>query len=234
MAITVRPDRVILTGVSYVEASFEASWVDVSVFAEVSFPDVISVEVITPSDRPYLNPAKVFFDGFFANTDFSTKQFAKGSFETLSTADLIEILIVVTRTFSDSFSGLDAVSIDFFNKALADSFSTSDALNRSVEKPLQDTAVLSPLYSAHVEKVAMGVVSDYTLPYPEPPYFAQNYVGGQQGDIVSTSDTFTSQRIYGRFPVESLVSSDAGVVVMQDYANLTYFMEDYVGVGRTF
>ena len=312
MAITISPDRVILTEISYVEASFEASWVDVSVFAEVSFPDVLSVEVVNPLDKIVLAPSKVTTDSFNANIDFSIRQlqktladlititegpeftydygaresevqavvehlsysinrllapetmylidnmdgdiefalvkvigelqlladkavtnFGKNPSDSVSTSDSIYAYIVVIREFIESLSTADS-KYWAVEKALADILVSAEAKAYEISKPLADTAAVAEAKSILFDKLVMGVESDYTLPYPEPAYFAERYVGGQVGEILTASDSFISQRIYGRFPVDAVNLGESGVVSMQNYVALDYLAEDYVGVGRTF
>lgn len=322
MAIIVSPDRVILTGIScseaelreisYIEASYEASWTDVSVFAQVSFPDVLTVEVINPLDRIALATTKPAVDSFNANIDFSTRQLQKAlkdvlvtldgpeftfdygaresetqvvvehlkysinrllapetmhlidnmdgdiqyaivkvvgelqllnDFSTrnlnkkpsdvLSASDVIYAYIVVIRAFTETLATSDFRFVSV-QKALADVAVSSENKAYSLAKPLLDTATPSEAKALLFDKLIMGVESDYTLPYPEPAYFAERYVGGQVGEILTTTDDFISQRIYGRFPLDAVNLGESGVVSMQNYVALDYLAEDYVGVGRTF
>lgn len=312
MAITVSPDRVILTGVSYVEAEFQASWTDVAVFAEVTFPDVLTVDVVNPLDRVVLATNKSPFDSISASTDFSTRQlqkicadlvslldgpeftfdygaresevqplvehlryavdrllapetmylidnmdgdieyalvkvigelqlvndfavtnFGKNPSDFVSTSDVISAYIVVIREFAET---LDASDFRFASvqKALADVAVSSESKAYSLDKPLSDITTPTEAKAVLFDKLIMGVESDYTIPYPEPAYFAERYVGGQVGEILTTTDYFISQRIYGRFPVDAVNLGESGVVLMQNYVALDYLAEDYVGVGRTF
>jgi hypothetical protein len=311
LGITVSPDRVILTGVSYIEASFQASWTDVSVFAEVTFPDVLSVDIITPADRPYKSLSRPVVDGFNANTDSLSQQFQKvvadiititegpeftytygareseaqaiadafkyakskllapetlylidnmdgdvefamvkviGELQLLQDAlvnnlqknladsveptDIFTKLLTILRSFSDSLTSSDILESFDFSKFLTETPTSVDFFKFTSTKPLVDTSPALDESYWHFFKVALGSEYDYTLPYPEPAYFAQNYVGGVVGETLSTSDVFLSERIYGRFPVDAVNLGDGGTVSMQDYTTTTYFAADYVGVGR--
>jgi hypothetical protein len=311
LGITVSPDRVILTGVSYVEASFQASWTDVSVFAEVTFPDVLSVDIITPTDRPYKSLSRPVVDGFNANTDNLVQLFQKtladiititegpeftytygaresetqvladafkyaknkilapetlylidnmdgdiefamvkviGELQLLQEAlvnnlgknlsdsveptDVFASLLIILRVFSDTLTSSDMLEAVDFDKNLTETPTPVDAVAFLHNKPFADESPALSDSFWHFYLAPLGSAYDYTLPYPEPAYFAQNYVGGVVGETLSTSDVFISERIYGRFPVDAVNLGDGGTVSMQDYTTTTYFAADYVGVGR--
>jgi hypothetical protein len=311
LAITVSPDRVILTGVSYIEASFQASWTDVAVFAEVTFPDVLSVDIVTPTDLVAKSTTKLTVDGFNANTDNLVQLFQKtladiitvtegpeftytygaresetqaladafkyaksklmapetlylidnmdgdiefamvkviGELQLLQEAiannlsknladsaeptDIFSKLLIILRTFTEELISSDEIETKDFYKILADQQTNTDFVALSHTKPFSDSSPALEDSNWHFYLAALGSAYDYTLPYPEPAYFAQNYVGGVVGETLSTSDVFISERIYGRFPVDAVNLGDGGTVSMQDYTTTTYFAADYVGVGR--
>lgn len=311
MAITVSPDRIILTGVSYIEAGFEASWTDVAVFAEVTFPDVLSVDIVTPTDLVAKSTTKLTVDGFNANTDKLVQLFQKtladivtvtegpeftytygaresdtqaladafkyaknkvlapetlylidnmdGDIEfamvkvigelqllqeaiannvgknladSIEPADVFSKLLIILRTFADTLTSSDTLEAIDLDKNLTEDQPNTDSVSLAPAKLFaDDTPALEDSYW-HFYLAALGSAYDYTLPYPEPAYFAQNYVGGVVGETLSTSDVFISERIYGRFPVDAVNLGDGGTVSMQDYTTTTYFAADYVGVGR--
>lgn len=312
MAITVSPDRVILTNVSYIEAEFQASWTDVAVFAEVTFPDLLSVDVINPLDRPFKSLTRPVVDGFNVNTDSLSQQFQKvvadiititegpeftytygaresesqaiadafkyakskllapetlylidnmdgdvefamvkviGELQLLQDAiannpqksisdsveptDVFTKLLTILRAFSDSLTSSDSLEYVDFAKGLADTTAFLETTYYGITKPLADTSPATDESYWHFFKTALGSENDYTLPYPEPAYFAQNYVGGVVGETILATDVFLTERIYGRFPIDAVNLGDSGVLSLQDYASTTYFAADYVGVGRT-
>jgi hypothetical protein len=232
LGITVSPDRVILTGVSYVQASFEASWTDVAVFAEVTFPDVLSVDVVTPTDVTFKSVSKPFVDGFNANIDNIVKLPQKAASDSAELTDFFTKLIIVTRTVADTLTSTDAEYRGLL-KYLTDGASLADNVAFVHSKPLADSSATISFSNWHFYQTALGSPYDYTLPPPEPAYFAQNYVGGTSGEEIYATDVFLSERIYGRFPVDTVNLGDSGVLNIQNYASVTYFAEDYVGVGRT-
>ena len=310
MTITVSPDRVILTGVSYIEAGFEASWTDVAVFAEVTFPDLLSVDVINPLDIVTKQVSKLNTDSF-SGSDTLVQTFEKaladiititegpeftytygaresdtqaladafryakskllapetlylidnmdgniefamvkviGELQLLQEAlvnnvgknladsveptDIFTSLLTILRTFTDILTSSDDIETKDFYKILADQQANTDAVALGHVKPFADNSPALDDSNWHFYLMALGSAYDYTLPFPEPAYFAQNYVGGVVGETLSTSDVFISERIYGRFPVDAVNLGDGGILSMQDYTTTTYFAADYVGVGR--
>jgi hypothetical protein len=311
LAITVSPDRVILTGVSYTEVACQPSWTDVSVFAEVTFPDVLSVEIVTPVDRPFKLLSRPVADGFNANTDSLVQLFQKtladiitvtegpeftyiygaresetqaladafryaknkilapetlylidnmdgniefamvkviGELQLLQDAisnnlgknvaesteltDVFSSFLITIREFADALESSDTLEYKDFFKGLFETPTPIDVISFAHAKPLADTTEPLSHIANHLFKIVLGSNYDYTLPYPEPAYFAQNYVGGEVGEELSMSDTFLSERIYGRFPADAVNLGASGVLNIQNYASTTYFSEDYVGVGR--
>ena len=309
MAITVSPDRIILTGVSYIEAGFEASWTDVAVFAEVTFPDILSVDVVTPTDLLVKSTTKLNVDQFttpdvlsqlfqktladivtitegpeftytYGARESDTQALAdafkyaknkvlapetlylidnmdgdiefamvkvigelqllqealannvgKNLADSVEPSDVFSKLLTIIRTFTEELISSDT-TVKSTNKLFADEQLNTDLVALSTAKPFaDDTPALSDSFW-HFYLAPLGSAYDYTLPYPEPAYFAQNYVGGVVGETLSTSDVFISERIYGRFPVDAVNLGDGGTVSMQDYTTTTYFAADYVGVGR--
>jgi hypothetical protein len=309
LAITVSPDRIILTGVSYIEAGFEASWTDVAVFAEVTFPDILSVDVVTPTDLLVKSTTKLNVDQFttpdvlsqlfqktladivtitegpeftytYGARESDTQALAdafkyaknkvlapetlylidnmdgdiefamvkvigelqllqealannvgKNLADSVEPSDVFSKLLTIIRTFTEELISSDT-TVKSTNKLFADEQLNTDLVALSTAKPFaDDTPALSDSFW-HFYLAPLGSAYDYTLPYPEPAYFAQNYVGGVVGETLSTSDVFISERIYGRFPVDAVNLGDGGTVSMQDYTTTTYFAADYVGVGR--
>ena len=133
--------------VDYVNVGFKTSWIDVAVFAEVSFPDVLAVDVVTPTDLITLSTGKSFIDSVV-----STEQ-----------------------------------------KAYL------------IEKNLNDTLVLSDEFIRTLYDLddSFGVLDLQA--------------------IVSTMQK-----------ADNITIASSGLVVIQDYSDITYFLEDYVGTATTF
>jgi hypothetical protein len=71
--------------------------------------------------------------------------------------------------------------------------------------------------------------------YCDPSYFLEDYVQDiVTGDWVYASDSVTKLVTYGRQINDNMPLSSSGLLSMQNYSDLTYFLEDYVGTSRTF
>jgi hypothetical protein len=53
-------------------------------------------------------------------------------------------------------------------------------------------------------------------------------------DFVSVADNLQFQGSNEQFYGDQLSVGDSGSLLMQDYADITYFADDYVGTSRTF
>lgn len=131
------------------------------------------------------------------------------------TEDEISLSIGYIRAFAETVDPLDSVA-NTVGKALADSQSTSDAIGSfDIEKILSDTATL----------VDFASLSDGD---------GLEYILGKGITDATTDTTDSSTLSFDKALTEELAGTDAGALRMTDYADITYFAEDYVGSSRTF
>lgn len=250
MAITVSPDRVILTGVSYIEAGFEASWTDVSVFAEVTFPDVLSVDVITPVDLVTLSTTKAVADVTDGFTDALTRVFVKALTDTSTLNDLAVIGdIQPHRDGADSAYPADTITGFVFEKYLADTFETLDATIAvrlyeryfSEDVTLPDVPYKSLIPKGKVDSAATSDTSYRGVDKALSDTFGM--VDNMDGNIEYllfkvTNDSISSIDVqtvdFQPNKADNVSTSSSGILSLQDYCDITYFLEDYVGVSRSF
>ena len=268
MAIVVNPDRVILSSVSYtepytssisyteaeslvsyLEASFSASWLDASVFAEVTFPDVLSVDIVTPVDLVTLSVTKVISDATDGFTDTLTSVFDKTVVDTpilndlvvigdiqphrdgdddayptdtitgfvfekylADTFEMLDVALAVRlyeRYFSDDFTLPDVPYKSFIPKGKTDSAATSDTSYRGVDKALSDTFGMVDNMDGNIEYLLFKITSESIL----------------------SSDAQTVD--FKPNKADNVSTSSSGILAMQDYCDITYFLQDYVGTSRT-
>lgn len=195
--------------VSYVEASFQANWVDVSVVAEVTFPDVLAVDIVNPSDTIYKSTIKQFADSFGVSGETLTQAVQKVFAEAVTPEDVVSILLIYQRTFTDAFAALDAVAYGF-DKPLADYFAGIDALRFATTKQFADTVGMVDNMDTDIQYMIIKTISE----------------------LVYTADARIIEAVLAK--ADSVVTSSSGLLVMQDYCDITYFAEDYVGQSRTF
>jgi hypothetical protein len=144
-----------------------------------------------------------------------------GKADSFTLADTTAFQVDTQRT--DSFSLADATAFQVDTQR-TDSFTLADATAFQVDTQRSDsfslsdstTAVYSPAYSDSFS------LSDSTTAVYSPAY----------SDTISLSDAAT--RSTDKLFSEAMSTSDSGLVVAQNYCDITYFAEDYVGEARTF
>lgn len=231
MAFTcLNPDQAVKVEVSYLQPTFTTSYVDVNICAAVTFPGVLGVEVITPTDLVNLTFAKPIND-LQAILDGETLNIGKVLAEVLSFADSVNTLLVYQRAFSE-VSSLSDTSIQNLNKPLSDAISVPDIAAFSFTKvPSTDQVTSADTSYKAFEKLILGIAQNYC----DFSYFLEDYVQDTvTGDWVYASDNVTKLVTYGRQNNDNMPLSSSGLLSMQSYADITYFLEDYVGTSRTF
>ena len=195
--------------VAYVEVSAFASWVDVQVVAEVTMPDVLAVEIITPTDSVAIETIKGFADSFGISEQDLTKIVQKVFVEAVTPTDIVNVLLIFQRTFTDTFAALDAVTLGV-TKQFEDLVSNVDLLSFSTNKGLNDVVGMLDNMDTDIQYEIIKTISE----------------------LIYTADAHIIQSILAKADVVTVSSS--GSLFMQDYCDITYFLEDYVGSSRTF
>jgi len=250
MAIDVIRSKIVIAGLSYVQPVFTADYLQIRVIAEVTMPDVLNVDIVTPTDLVSVSTTKVVADITDGFTDALTRVFGKAlteqqyldddavigdiqphrdgvdaaypsdtitgfvfekyladTFETLDEATAVRLF---QREFSDSVTAPDAKYYSFSPKTKTDSAATSDASYRGVDKALADALTMVDNMDGNI----------------------QHHFFKTTSDIISEADAqiidFKPQK------ADNILTSSSGVLSMQDYCDITYFLEDYVGLSRTF
>lgn len=139
------------------------------------------------------------------------------------------VTFAFTKALADSITMEDAAAaFKVYIREYADSFSVPDTTALEEDLPKDETASATDIYAHVVEK---GLTEETIL--------IDNMDGDIQyafikviGELLTSSDSkaidFASNKS------DNVVSSDGGVLAMQDYCDITYFAEDYVGISRTF
>jgi hypothetical protein len=113
-------------------------------------------------------------------------------------------------------------------KALTESLLMSDAVNQMViTKPFTESAVISDALRNAITKQLTDV------------YTSNDLLDRVFDSIRDFTETLTGADSINSFAIgkalnESAGSTEAGSLLMTDYADITYFAEDYVGSSRTF
>jgi len=119
--------------INYTQPVFQSSYMQVQVTAEVTFPDVLGVEIVTPTDLVTLTFDKQVSDNTEGFEDFVSRVFSKSLADSFTIEDSIEIRRQI-------------------EKALADTQIVTEILSTSVAKALEDGSILAELASLTAAK----------------------------------------------------------------------------------
>lgn len=284
MTIYVPHSKIVIAGLDYIQPVAAASYLQVNVVAEVTMPDVLSVEIITPADDLVLAFSKKLVDASVLS-DLAAKTLLKPRADIATTADVITHKSF-GKKLTDSASGADALIYDLAKTVSPDSAIVVDAYailtakvfadvlaqptdaitGKTFTKVLADSISFSDSVEAH--KLYIRTFAD-SLTAPD--LYASEFVG-PEADSAATTDTYNHimQKNFFESTVlidnmdgnieyhiikligellsasdskvidfatnksDNVISLDSGVLSMQDYCDITYFAEDYVGLSRTF
>jgi len=115
------------------------------------------------------------------------------------------LAFTVPKAFSEEVTTTD-LAVPTVGKGASDAVVAGDAVARSAAKSLVDTASPLEIFAARTTKPT----SD----------------GASLADVVALAPRVAI--------IDQPVASDSGLLVMQDYCDISYFAEDYVGVSRAF
>lgn len=161
-------------------------------------------------DAPSLEPIKSFVDEQGTADLILGFVFQKGLADTILMSDHAEAYRAYLRDYSDAFSLPDAVLKSFVPPSKEESASVSDTSTLGLEKPQSDTLVLIDDMDGDIEYTVIKLISELI--------FSEDSKGV---DFTKNS-------------TDNVTSTDAGTLSMQDYCDLSYFAQDYVGLARTF
>ena len=285
MAATVISTGGVSAAVSYIKPEYEASHINISVEAKLTFPDRFLVEVFTPSDAIAKSFGKSVGDSYSLQ-DASSRNLNKSARDTVVMEDDTDIEFFLGKILADVASLSDAKVIALA-KALVDLAVASDARSITLSKALTDsgltledlasvtsnkgihdsvtmldtveavrlfarefieTLVISDVAGLHVTKPPFNhsvATSDAdTISFAKPVSESVVMIDNMDGDItyqvvkvigeLISSPTDQMVRSAGLAKSESVSTSSSGVAFMTDYADISYFAEDYVGVSSTF
>jgi hypothetical protein len=251
MAIDVIRSKIVIASLSYVQPVFTADYLQIRVVAEVTMPDVLNVDIVTPVDLVYLSTTKTFSDTTSGFTDRLTGiVFGKGLADTPVLSDLAVIGDIQPHIDStDTAIPADAITGFTFTKSIADTFQTLDEATavRLFERSFADSLNVPDVPYKDITPADPGdlaATSDSSsLGTNKALSDAFGMIDNMDGDIeyllfkvtsesISSSDTqiidFNPQK------ADNIATDSSGILSMQDYCDITYFLEDYVGLSRTF
>lgn len=166
-------------------------------------------ETVTPTDTNTISVSKSLTDNLDLEDQISAS-FASSKEDSVSASDIANLTAGLNKT--DSVDLQDQVSDIVVGKELNDNVPTVDVHSTAFSKFLADVVTPS-------DTLAGIVFTD------------------EEDDSVIVDDfpvTDDPELTIGKNLLETTITSDAGVLRMQDYCDITYFLEDYVGISRTF
>ncbi len=284
MAIRIDPNQEVKFEVSYLQPTFTTSYIDVQVSAAVTFPDVLSVDVVTPTDLVTLATTKSLTDTYSGFQDSTSKAFVKTNTDLVTMTDDVDIDFFLQKLLADTQGITDADAYELvkalfetltpadvkqlsFTKQLAETINIPlDSVVYAIEKSLSETTTFSDFISTTLIFIRTFADSSSVLDDPDilPQLNKAEALAFTDADNLlvdkGLSDGITLldnmdgdiEYVFIKLVSELLVSSDAqavdfasnksdnavlsssGLLSMQNYCDITYFLEDYVGTSRTF
>jgi hypothetical protein len=196
-----------LVAVSFVTPVAAVEYVQVKVQAEVTFPDVYGIEVVTPTDLFSLATGKGFNEELSSLDEIQNFDFAKVLSETPALVDNITTTLIFIRNLTETITLLD----DFSRSVLpTDAVGSVDTYVSSFGKVVSDVVTMLDNMDGDIEFQLVKTTSES---------LAAN--DSQIFDVLVVKS-------------ENTTLSSSGILAMQDYSDITYFAEDYVGIARTF
>lgn len=164
-----------------------------------------------------------------AQVDAATKAFGKNLADVATLAE--QISLGTSKSAADTQTLSDVIFIaTTFNRAFADTTSFADATSFETGKVLADNITETDAASLAVTKLIADSLA-----------MADSVVGinftDTENDALAIDDLGIDDDpawVLGKNLSETVSTSDSGLLIMQDYCDITYFAEDYVGTSRTF
>jgi hypothetical protein len=168
-------------------------------------------DLIAVSDGFNFVLSRPFADSIQISDGITSKVFDKSLAEVVVMLDELTAIIVFIRAFSDT-QNISEQYVSSFFKSLSDSVNAQDALAKTVTKSFADGFAMNDSAEA-----TDGLLISFSTAI-------QNVAFLSDAKYLSPLKFFN----------ESVSASDSGFILQQDYIDLTYFAEDYVGIGYTF
>lgn len=250
MSIIVTGSSILLASVSYIEPVVDTSYFDIQVVAEVTMPDVLSVDIITPTDLVSLTTTKsasdtqnTYDDQYFSITkglsdypnlvdsiSFGDIQPHRGVSDSLNNSTAVISSIGLSKVLFDTVALIDStIATRLYERAFSDSISETDLYLSSFDSGVTiDTTTTTDNSFRKADKTIFDGLNLIDNMDGDLTYAVVKVVG----ELLSTSDSTIVA--FQPTKADNVLTSSSGVLSMQDYSDITYFLEDYVGISRTF
>lgn len=101
MPIDVIRSKIVIAGLSYIQPVFQADYLQIKVIAEVTMPDVLNVDIVTPTDLVSLSTTKALSDSTTGFTDSQTVAALKAISDSITMVDSADISYVIGKALAD-------------------------------------------------------------------------------------------------------------------------------------
>jgi hypothetical protein len=213
--------------------TFSTPITDSSTIADISalsFVPATKTDSVTPSDSSVRTPqlgktetisvadtdVKAFTLGTvtesLAASDSSVLDFQMPVAETVSFSDITLVVLIFIRDVFDTTTLSDTPSLSFTPDTKVETVTSGDSSSYAFDQFLTEAFAMNDLAD-----VGDGISFDFID-------FTANVVTITEAAVISTAP----------FATDSFSLADAGVGSIQDYCDITYFAEDYVGIQFTF
>jgi len=133
MGVRVNPNTAVAVAVSFIQPVFAASWLDIQIDAEVTFPDRLAVEVVTPVDAVAKTTVKARTDTIDTPSDEQTLLFAKNTSDTVTMVDQSDITYVIGKLLADLQTISEQAAKNLTKAPIVDSVSMLDNMDGNIE-----------------------------------------------------------------------------------------------------
>lgn len=169
------------------------------------------VDLAVASDAKAISLSKALADSGLTLADLARVTPTKGLSDSVTMSETIVAVRLFVREFVETLVTSEAASLSLTKAPFSHSVSTGDSDTYSFSKPISESVVMIDNMDGDITYQVVKVV----------------------GELISTP-TDQMVRSAGLAKSESVTTSTSGVAFMTDYADISYFAEDYVGVSSTF
>lgn len=170
------------------------------------------------------------FHDYFTNSDLAAIESIKAAAD--ATDPLIDAIsqISTSKGLADSFSTSDSIyAVRLFMREFVEELFATDSYSSSLSKPFGETILAADVEEHSVTKGYLDNVVMIDNMDGDIQYHAVKLIG----ELISTPTDLTV--LSGELAKADAINvSASGVAFMTDYADISYFAEDFVGVSSTF
>lgn len=175
-----------------------------------SFTKSLTIDEVIEIDAILLYTSKALEDSFGPPVETVALDFTKALADVVTMSDAANTYKIFIRVFEDDLTVPDTDFWEFVSSVTEETAAASDVYNHIMTKNIFDSTVLIDNMDGDIQYAFIKLI----------------------GELLTSSDSkvvdFTANKS------DNVTSSDGGMLYMQDYCDITYFLEDYVGTSRTF